>query len=147
MTNTMSFKNFDFSFFIYTRQGVQFRNGMLSGTMGEVTNGRYNHLNLNYWTPNNPTNDYFGLTMSNPYRQAIEYQDASFVRVANITLGYNFPGSLLNKWQIGNFRIYAQVNNPFVFTDYVSFDPEYNSNTYRDNVPFTTYLFGISLGI
>ncbi len=147
MTNTLNWKNFDFSVFAYTRQGVQFKNGMLSGTMGEVTNGRYNHLVLNYWTPDNPTNDYFGLNEKNPYRAAIEYQDASFVRIANITLGYTFPRSLLNKWKFQNFRIYGQINNPFVFTNYISFDPEYNTSTYRDNVPFTTYMFGVSVSI
>ena len=59
------------SFLIYTSQGTQYRNDMLKGTMGEVGTGRYNALNLNYWTVNNPTNDYYGPGVSNPYRQAL----------------------------------------------------------------------------
>ncbi|HSM48644.1 MAG TPA: TonB-dependent receptor, partial [Draconibacterium sp.] len=61
INNTFTYKDWDFSFFIYTRQGVQYRNSLLSGTMGELGSNRYNHLNLNYWTETNPTNDYFGV--------------------------------------------------------------------------------------
>ena len=95
INNTLTYKNWDLSCFIYTRQGVQFQNSLLSGTMGELGSNRYNHLNLNYWTANNPTNDYFGVWQANPYRQAIQYKEASFWRISNLTLGYNLPKTML----------------------------------------------------
>ncbi|MBO9153479.1 TonB-dependent receptor [Chitinophaga sp. GCM10012297] len=142
--NSFGYRNWDLSFMIYTRQGAQFRNAMLSGTMGEIGKGRYNALNLNYWTPENPTNDYYGLNNPGPYRSAIYYQDASYWRVTDITLGYAVPKTALDRWKIGNIRVYAQVMNPFVFTNFVSFDPEYNSSTYKDDLPSVNFTFGVN---
>jgi TonB-dependent starch-binding outer membrane protein SusC len=146
MSNNFSYKNWDFSFFIYTRQGVQFRNALLQGTMGDLGSNRYNRLNLNYWTEQNPTNDYYGVWQSNPYREAIQYKNADFVRISDITLGYNLSKNALNSIKFTSLRIYVQANNPFIFRKEknIWMDPEFNSGTYQDDVPFATYLFGVS---
>jgi TonB-dependent starch-binding outer membrane protein SusC len=146
LNNTLNYKNWELTCFIYTRQGVQFQNSLLSGTMGELGSNRYNRLNLNYWTTTNPTNDYFGVWQANPYRQAIQYKDASFWRISNITLGYNIPKKILDLMKFSSLRIYLQANNPFVFTKEknIWMDPEFNSGTYQDDVPYATYLFGVS---
>src|SRR5690606_32781600 len=81
VTNRFSYRAFDLSFFIYYRNGSQFKNNMLSGTFGDYTNNRYNHMKLNYWTKENPTNDYYGLGVAQPYKEAIYYQKADFVRI------------------------------------------------------------------
>jgi hypothetical protein len=147
INNTLNYKNWDFSVFVYTRQGVMFRNSLLSGTMGELGSNRYNRLNLNYWTETNPTNDYFGVWQPNPYRQAIQYKEANFWRISNITLGYSLPKAVLERLKFSNARFYLQANNPFVFVkDRIMWmDPEYNSGTYRDDLPSSTYTFGINL--
>ncbi len=145
LVNKFSYQHFDLSFLVYTSQGVLFRNSMLGGTMGEVGRGRYNALNLNYWTTENPSNEYYGPGIANPYRTAIQYQDASFVRISDITLGYTFPGQVLNRLGFANFRMYAQIINPFVFHDFDGMDPEYNSSVYNDDLPSASYLFGVSL--
>ncbi|GAA5224884.1 TonB-dependent receptor [Membranihabitans marinus] len=145
ITNKFNYGNFDFSFLIYTSQGAQYRNSMLSGTMGEIGAGRYNVLNLNYWTIDNPTNDYYAPGVSNPYRTAIQYQDASFVRVSDITLGYSLPRNILNKMGIGKLRAYAQIDNPFLFHNFDGMDPEYNTGLYNDDVSSSTILFGVNL--
>jgi hypothetical protein len=146
LNNTFKYKNWELTCFIYTRQGVQFQNSLLSGTMGELGSNRYNRLNLNYWTTTNPTNDYFGVWQANPYRQAIQYKDASFWRISNVTLGYNIPKKILDRMKFSSLRIYLQANNPFVFTKEknIWMDPEFNSGTYQDDVPYATYLFGVS---
>jgi len=147
ITNTINYRNWDLSFFIYTRQGVQFRNAMLSGTFGELGSNRYNRLNLNYWTTENPTNDYFGVWQSNPYREAIQYKDASFWRLSNVTLGYTLPKNLLERMNIGTIRCYIQANNALILTkeNNIWMDPEFNSGTYQDDVPFATWLFGVNV--
>jgi TonB-linked SusC/RagA family outer membrane protein len=146
INNTFNYKNWDFSFFVYTRQGVQFRNSLLQGTMGELGSDRYNHLNLNYWTETNPTNDYFGVWQGNPYREAIQYKNADFWRLSNITLGYTLPKAMLNTIKFSNLRFYLQANNPFVFMKEknIWMDPEFNSGTYQDDVPNAVYSFGVS---
>lgn len=142
--NTFNYKSWDLSFMVYTRQGAQFRNAMLAGTMGEIGKGRYNALALNYWTRDNPTNDYYGLNNAGPYRSAIYYQDATYWRVTDITLGYVVPPATLKRFKIGSLRLYGQVMNPFVFTNFISFDPEYNSSTYKDDLPSVNFQFGVN---
>ncbi|GEP97585.1 TonB-dependent receptor [Chitinophaga cymbidii] len=142
--NTFNYRNWDLSFMVYTRQGAQFRNAMISGTMGEIGKGRYNALALNYWTADNPTNDYYALNNPGPYRAAIFYQDASYWRVTDITLGYVVPPATLKRLKIGSLRVYGQIMNPFVFTNFISFDPEYNSSTYKDDLPSVNFTFGVN---
>jgi hypothetical protein len=104
-------------------------------------------LNLNYWTKENPTNDYFGVWQAEPYREAIQYQDASFWRLSTVTLGYTLPKSILDRIKFSNVRFYLQANNPYVYTKHKNYwmDPEFNSGTYQDDVPNATYLFGVNL--
>ena len=147
MTNRMSYKNFDLSFLLYYRNGTMFRNGMLGGTMGEYTGTRYNHIVMNYWTRNNPTNDFYGPGIPQAYRNARSYEDASFLRLSDVTLGYNVPQSFLDKKKIDRMRVYFQVINPKFWTKYNSMDPEYNSNTFIDQVPSMTVAFGASIGL
>lgn len=149
ITNNFSFRNWDLSFFLYTRQGVQFRSAMLSGTFGELGSSRYNRLDLNYWTEQNPTNDYFGVWQPNPYREAIQYKNANFWRVQYITLGYNVPAATLDRLNIANLRLYVKADNPFLFTKEknVWMDPEFNSGTYQDDVPFSTVMIGLNLSL
>ncbi len=147
INNTFTYKDWDLSFFVYTRQGVMYRNSLLSGTMGDLASDRYNRLNLNYWTETNPTNDYYGVWQPEPYRNAIQYMTANFVRISNITLGYNLPSSLLDRWNMSKVRLYVQANNPAVFVKdkKMWMDPEFNSGTYQDDVPYSTYIFGVNV--
>ncbi|MBI1343300.1 MAG: SusC/RagA family TonB-linked outer membrane protein [Terrimonas sp.] len=145
MTNRVRYKNFDFSVFMYTSQGVLFRNNILSGTFGDYSNTRYNHIVLNYWRRDNPTNEYYDVSVSNPYRQAIQYEKANFVKISDITLGYTIPPAKLSRLGINGIRVYGQVNNPFVFSKYHGPDPEYNSNDYIDDVPTIIYTFGVNV--
>ncbi|MDC1355263.1 TonB-dependent receptor [Flavobacteriaceae bacterium] len=50
-------------------------------------------------------------------------EDASFVRIQNIQLGYSLPENLLEKIGMSKVRIYTSVNNAFTFTKYKGFDP------------------------
>ena len=72
--------------------------------------------------------------------------DASYVKVKNITLGYTFPKSLINKIGCNHLRLYATVTNPFVFTSYEGFDPEWADAAAKNDGPSTiTYQFGASI--
>jgi TonB-linked SusC/RagA family outer membrane protein len=54
-------------------------------------------------------------------------EDASYLRVRNITLGYTFPSVLTNKAKIERARIYFSSQNPFTSTDYTGYNPEATS--------------------
>lgn len=146
VTNRFTFKQFDFSFFVYYRDGVQYNNSTLSGTFGEVTGTRYNRLaSLDYWRSDNPSNTYFGVVAANPYRSAINYQDASFLRISDITLGYTLPQAVMDKLKMSSARFYGQVINPYVTSKFTGFDPEFNSAIFQDDVPSMTMLFGVNI--
>ncbi len=145
LTNRFNYKNFDLSFFIYYRNGVQYSNSTLSGTFGQI-GSRYNSLaSLDYWRIDNPSNTYYSGFVNNPYSSAILYQDASFLRISDITFGFSLPKKRLDKFKISNARIYAQVSNPFVFSNYTGFDPEFNSSIYQDDVPTAIYTLGVNI--
>ena len=72
--------------------------------------------------------------------------DASFVKVKYITLGYTFPKKWMNKIGINSLRLYCTVTNPFVWTDYKGFDPEWAGGGAENDGPSTvTWEFGASL--
>ena len=72
--------------------------------------------------------------------------DASFLKVKNISLGYTFPKNWINKFGCQNLRLYCTVTNPFVFTKYQGFDPEWASTSLKNDGPSTvTWQFGANI--
>ena len=72
--------------------------------------------------------------------------NASFLKVKNITLGYTFDKSILNKFGCKHLRLYATVTNPFVFTSYKGFDPEWaNAGVKQDGPSTINYQVGASI--
>lgn len=146
MTNRFKYKDFDFSFFTYYRNGTQYRNNTLAGTFGDIGSTRYNKLaSLDYWRSDNPSNTFYGVVAANPYRGAIYYQTASFLRISDITLGYSLPKGLMSRWKLSNARVYTQVINPIIKSKFTGFDPEFNSSIYQDDVPSMTISLGLNV--
>jgi TonB-linked SusC/RagA family outer membrane protein len=56
-------------------------------------------------------------------------EDGSYIRVKNITLGYTFPRTLLQKVHIENVRAYVNIQNLYTFTKYTGYDPEVGAST------------------
>ncbi|QHW01181.1 SusC/RagA family TonB-linked outer membrane protein [Spirosoma endbachense] len=143
--NTFRYGNVDLFVQVYTRQGEQFVSSFDATFMNY--NADYNQLKVDYWTPTNPSQTWFQPGNPGPYSAVPTYRNVNFVRVGNITLGYNVPANLLKRYKINNLRIYGTATNPFLFTKYEGFDPEWTStNTYGTAVSSASYLFGINLG-
>jgi TonB-dependent starch-binding outer membrane protein SusC len=79
--------------------------------------------------------------------EAMNYREVSFVKIKNISLGYSLNKNLLTKVGISKLRVYLNVIDPFVFSDYVGWDPEYTTTTaVNGNGPSSiTYQFGINV--
>lgn len=74
------------------------------------------------------------------------YKDASFVKINNISLGYTLPDAVLEKLRLQQFRIYVNVLNPFTFTDYDGWDPEWAEASFGSGrVSTMTTQLGLSL--
>ncbi len=74
-------------------------------------------------------------------------EDASFLRLKNLMLGYSLPDDLLKKTGfIRGLRFYAQAQNLFTFTKFSGLDPEGTSNLYAAQYPMSRqFTFGLDL--
>jgi TonB-linked SusC/RagA family outer membrane protein len=126
-TNRFSYKGLDLSVFVFARQGSMIRSSLYTSGVNALA-GRYNNLNVDYWTPKNPTNAFPrpNQNQENPlYSNTISYFDGSFTKVRNISLGYNIPVALTTKLKMSSLRLYASAQNPFIFSQYGdNLDPE-----------------------
>ncbi len=79
--------------------------------------------------------------------EAMNYMEVSFVKIKNISLGYTLNKAFLAKAGISKLRVYVNVLDPFVFSDYLGWDPEYATTTaVNGNGPSSiTYQFGVNL--
>ena len=121
MTNRFSYKGLDLSFFVYTRVGSLFRSGF--HTAYNSLAGRYNNLDIDYWTPGNPTNEFPRPNQNQEaprYSSTLAYFDGTFVKVRNINLGYTFPDRIFSKLKMTGLRVFASAINPFVWSEYRS---------------------------
>ena len=84
-----------------------------------------------------------------------EVEDASFLRLKNIQLGYNFPNKLLKRIGLASLRIYASAQNLWTWTKYTGYDPEVSTRNsamtrgfdYSAHPKATTYTFGVKFGL
>ena len=81
-------------------------------------------------------------------------EDGSYIRLKNVTLGYNFPKSWLKKWNIENIRATVNIQNLVTLTKYKGYDPEIGVSTASVNVMGldngrypspTVYSFGLNI--
>jgi TonB-linked SusC/RagA family outer membrane protein len=150
-TNNFSYKGFDLSLVTYARMGQKVVVPYLSGTSGGGTGfsffnqGRSNQYNVDYWTPENPTNA-FPRPDANAgvkdFQSVLTYRDGSFIKMRSINLGYTLSLESLRKAGISSARIYVNAVNPFIIysplvKSGLAIDPEGNGtgNLIGDGVP------------
>ncbi|RZK21271.1 MAG: TonB-dependent receptor [Pedobacter sp.] len=138
LTNTFGYKGFDLSIFIVARYNFLIQTG------AEALQGRFAQRVVDYWTPTNPTNSYpapnYASASGDQYISALNYQDASFIKIRNISLGYNFAANMAKKLTLSRLRVYAQVINPGLIYSNVSWiDPDLGGSTFNRG-----FVFGIN---
>jgi TonB-linked SusC/RagA family outer membrane protein len=140
LTNNVTFKNFEFSIFLYGRLKYLYNTG------GESQTARGTQRQINYYNENNLNAEYqkpiYTEATGDPYSVVLGYKDASFIKIRNISLGYSLDGKALKTSAISNLKIYAQVANPgmlFSKIDWLDMDvatttPAFNGATYNRGV-------------
>jgi TonB-dependent starch-binding outer membrane protein SusC len=156
-SNTISYKGFDLSFLLQGSYGNklfnQFEQIAEKPTLALNAAGTL----ANRWTVGNP-NGLNPRATNSPVPQVIDryVEDASYLRLKNLTLGYNLPIEWLSKIHVKQFRIYVGAQNLFTITHYTGYDPEANyfdgDNT-KQGIDFgvypavRTYLVGVNLAL
>jgi TonB-dependent starch-binding outer membrane protein SusC len=144
LSSRVDYRGFDVSFQAITRRGFMVRNDL---QRGNTLAGRYNGPAVNYWTPSNPSNEAPrpDKNTENPvFGDARGYEDGSFVKIRNITVGATVPQRYLTRVGAASARIYFTAQDPWLFTNTSVLDPEGQTG---NGVPiFRTLLIGGSFG-
>lgn len=139
-SNSFSYKGFDLSVELYGRFGYMISTG------GEGQYGMYQQREIDYWTPDNPNAEWqkpiYSTSGGDSYSGLLGFQDASFIKLRNISLGYNFDKRVCKSLGIGSLKLYAQgknLGNIYSSVDYMDLDL---GTTYYNR----GYTFGIQVG-
>jgi TonB-dependent starch-binding outer membrane protein SusC len=147
----LNYKNLDFIIYSYASIGNELVRNY------ERTENKLNKLNyvLDRWTGEGTSSTVPRVTAgasSNNVFSDYFVEDASFLRIQNIQLGYSINKKNIEKFGISKARIYAAVSNAFTFSEYKGFDPAANNgnpiNGGIDNGFYPTprtYMFGLNL--
>jgi len=130
MTNTFKYKNWRLSFFLNSIYGIKKRNPFLSTGDNDFRKNKYP---VNYWTPENPHNEYPRLDdgkNTNPYGLNF-IRDASFLRLQELTFGYTFSSSKLSSIGMKDLELYANLKNLYTLTKWTGMDPEFGDQYER----------------
>ncbi|SNR58568.1 TonB-dependent receptor [Flavobacterium sp. ov086] len=142
-SNTISYHDFDLNFSFQGSYGGKVFNA-LNQQLEISTLGTNAASTLNdRWTPTNPSNE-IPRASSSPLGIVSEryVEDASFLRLKLITLGYTLPKSLSSKLGTKSIKFYVSAENLITWTKYTGFDPEvssYEQNNLYPGIDFGSY--------
>lgn len=112
--NNFSYKGIDLGISMLGRMGYMVSTG------GEALTSHSNQKDISYWTPDNTNAEFQKPILAqatsgsgDDFSSLLGFKKASFVKVRNISLGYNFPKKLYTKAGLSRLKMYAQVVNPF----------------------------------
>ncbi len=153
LTNRFSYKGFDVSILLYARIGQT----ILSGFHRDNNQlaGRYQQIKVDYWTPNNPTNEFPRPNKDQEFpvfNQTLIYFDGSFVKIRNINFGYAVPAAISKKLGFESLRLFGSIQQPKIWAKYISkyngVDPEVSeSGTTNGGVTPATKVVTVGLNV
>ena len=155
---SLNFKGFDFSTILYGSQGNEAVNTVPVYThfFGTYVGAKGNAL-LDAWTPENTDTTVPIIENQNSFSTAGVFnsyfvEDASYLRMRSLILGYSFKPSTLERLGVNKFRLYLQAANLFTITSYTGLDPEVTGSSSAFGVDLANYpnnqrnfIFGINL--
>ena len=152
LTNRFTYKGFDLSFFFFGRFGQTIVSGFHQNN--NALAGRYQQIKVDYWTPNNPTNEFPQPNKDQEFpvnNTAIIYYDGTFIKLRNINFGYTFSNKISQKLRMESLRVFSSIQQPFIWSTYRSkyngVDPETSGTSVSNGVtPATSVVtFGINV--
>lgn len=141
ITNSFTYKGFDFSFFLQGVQGSKIYNWTRKYT--ESLSSVYQNQStdvINRYTASNTSASIprYNQWNNNNTRNSDRYiEDGSYLRIQNISIGYNFPTQWVSRLKMNSARLYLSAQNVYTFTKYSGYDPEigaFNRSVLSQNV-------------
>jgi TonB-linked SusC/RagA family outer membrane protein len=138
MNNTFSYAGFDLSVFLQGVSGNTIFNANRIYQEGMAVAQNQTIAVLDRWTGEGSSNTMPRPVFNDPNKNARVsnrfIEDGSYLKIKNITFGYNLPRGILQKAKISSAKIYASCQNLVTFTRYTGFDPEVPSSGIDFNV-------------
>ena len=144
LSTHLTWKDLDLYMDWYAVSGGYILNPLLyNGEYGGDLRGKNNGIKVNYWTSDNPTNEFPRPFSAGeiPYLRSCAYQDASYLRLRTLQIGYTLPQKLANKLHC-KLRLYVTGTNLLTFTNVRSYSPEVLGSAYPES---QQYVFGVNL--
>ncbi|MBF4494781.1 TonB-dependent receptor [Flavobacterium sp. JLP] len=141
--NNFTYGGFDLGINLYGRAGYTASLG------GEALTAHANQREVDYWTPDNTDAEFqkpiLGQASSgsaDKFAGLLGFQKASFVKIRNISLGYNFDKDYVNKIGMANLKLYIQAVNPGSIYQSLSWYDFDTNNTYFNR----SFVMGVEVG-
>lgn len=126
LNNSFSYKNFNLNVFVHGVHGVTKENELMDDLM--VTSGvRLNTTVKNWWTPQNPSNDFWMNHIDAHLMQGVAapiYENAGFIRLKDVSLSYDLPKTVMDKLRISKLQVFVSGRNLATITKWRGLDPE-----------------------
>ena len=120
--NSFSYKGFTLSGQLFARSGQWIQYAFNTAYKPTEQDGS---PDVDYWTPENQDAKFPrpGIASQNDM-PALAFEQASFLKLREVTLAYNLPRNLISRAGISNLRIYGSLQNYFTFSNLDNYDPE-----------------------
>jgi TonB-linked SusC/RagA family outer membrane protein len=166
ITANLNYRSFNLSIFFFTMLGQEVFNFELAQWKYDLSSSQFNkfaEVATGRWTGEGTSNDipragYKPVNITDGADGAIDrmVEDASFLKLRNLTLSYDLPKAFLSKIRMSNANVYIQGNNLLTLTKYSGFDPEANqmhgstrvlplNNSYYPST--RTFMIGLQIGL
>lgn len=150
LSNTFSYSNFMLSIFIHGVQGATVRNYLMQDNV-QGAEVRFNTLKKNWWTPENPTNDWVmnkELATNMAGFTGNIYENPDFIRIKDVSFAYDLPKTLIGKAGLSRLKVFVTGRNLFTITKWTGMDPDLFDQNSQQRIPMQKeYVFGLSLGL
>lgn len=143
---SFNYKNWDFTAYMY----AELNKDMVRNYERDQPNVNRLAYYLDRWTGVGTSNEVPRVTTgatNNKLFSSFYVEDASFLRIQNIQLGYSLPKNVLDNIGFSKVRLYTTVNNLFTFTNYKGFDPASSGGTQNDDGSVSPIGRGIDNGV
>jgi TonB-linked SusC/RagA family outer membrane protein len=148
LTNTFNYKGIELTVFFSFQHGNVLLNNQRFFNNNPLNFGQFNQSveQLNAWqNPGDITN--VPIVTSQREFSSQDVEDASFVRLKNVSLAYFIPQRVIERARLSSVKIYFMGQNLFTFTEYSGFDPEDAGSTQLSQYPVPrVYTVGIDIG-
>jgi len=152
-TQRITYRGFDLTVVAAARVGGMISSTLFGGGFANTLQANYNNVNIAYWTPLNPSNEYPkpNSAQTNPPKNSLlGYFDGSYLKIRSISLGYAVSQNIAHKIGLKSLRFYATAKDPFILfspyrNKYHGIDPE-TAGTLGVDTPATwSMLFGLNV--